>query len=354
MHELARIGSMVLQSLIHAWPLLLVSVPFAVLLRVSGLAERLRGAFGRRPIVGVLIATAAGAFGPFCSCGVIPVIASMLIAGVPLAPVMSFWVASPTMDPEIFFMSAAFLGWPLAVARLTATLLLSLGAGLLTHWIVRRGLMGADVLRPGIASQTPRERLGRRLVHVLGRVVSNLRARLWPAPAPCACAGVPPEEATCSCDPSSAAAPDVAPTRRWRRIARECLSATLWVAQFMVLAFALEALIKLYVPQELIVRWIGTANPWAPALAALVGIPLYVNNVTALPLIGGLLEQGMGGGAALAFFITGPLTTIPAMAAVWGIVRWRVFALYLGVGLVGGLVFGYGYSLVRWAMGRGV
>ena len=42
---------------------------------------------------------------------------------VPLAPVMSFWVASPTMDPEMFALTVATLGWPLAVVRLGATLL---------------------------------------------------------------------------------------------------------------------------------------------------------------------------------------------------------------------------------------
>jgi uncharacterized membrane protein YraQ (UPF0718 family) len=111
----------------------------------------------------------------------------------------------------------------------------------------------------------------------------------------------------------------------------------------MLLAFVLEALIKLYVPQELIVRWIGTGNPWAPALAALVGIPLYTGNLTALPLIGGLLEGGMNPAAALAFLIAGPVTTIPAMAAVWGVVRNRVFLLYLGLGIGGALILGYAY-----------
>jgi uncharacterized membrane protein YraQ (UPF0718 family) len=47
-----------------------------------------------------------------------------------------------------------------------------------------------------------------------------------------------------------------------------------------------------------------------------------------------LLTQGMSSSAALAFLIAGPTTTIPAMAAVWGLVRGRVFALYVGFALV--------------------
>ena len=47
----------------------------------------------------------------FCSCGVIPLIAAMLVAGVPLAPVMAFWIASPIMDPEMFVLTAAGIGY---------------------------------------------------------------------------------------------------------------------------------------------------------------------------------------------------------------------------------------------------
>ena len=134
---------------------------------------------------------------------------------------------------------------------------------------------------------------------------------------------------------------------RLRRVLSESITATLWVGQFLVLAFFLEALITLYVPQAWISQWIGASNPLAPALAAIVGVPLYTGNLMALPLIGGLLEHGMDPGAALSFLIAGPVTTICAMTAVWGVVKKRVFVLYIGIGLVGALVLGYAYSLVR-------
>ena len=116
------------------------------------------------------------------------------------------------------------------------------------------------------------------------------------------------------------------------------------VAKFMLLAFFLEALIKFYVPQEWIVSLIGTRNLFAPGLATLIGIPVYTGNLMAMSLVGGLLQQGMDPGAALSFLIAGPITTLPAMAAVWGIVNRRVFLLYLGIGLIGALLLGYVYS----------
>jgi uncharacterized membrane protein YraQ (UPF0718 family) len=345
MQDLARVASFVATSLRHVWPLLAISIPFAVALRVSGLSSKLSRAFGHRPVIGILLATAAGAFGPFCSCSVIPVIASMLIGGVPLAPVMSFWIASPTMDPEIFFMSAAILGWQLAVARLVATLLLSVAAGFVTLALIRHRWMGTDFLRPGATASE-------KSVSPLVRLRSAVR-RITARRAETAVAAVQTPFACDRCGRSPVSDETAESPPPWiRHVVREGAKITLWVLQFMLLAFVLEAVITLYIPQTLIVTWIGSGKAWSPALAALIGIPLYTGNLTAMPLIGGLLDQGMSPAAALAFLVAGPVTTIPAMAAVWGVVRRRVFFLYLALGVGGALFFGYLYFLVTFLLRR--
>ena len=117
------------------------------------------------------------------------------------------------------------------------------------------------------------------------------------------------------------------------------------VVKFMALAFFLTALIKFYVPSTWINEVLGNGNPYAILSAALIGIPVYSSNLTALPLVGGLMEEGMNPGVALAFLIAGPTTTLPAMAAVWGLVSRRVFILYLSTTLVVAVVFGY---LLSW------
>ena len=103
----------------------------------------------------------------------------------------------------------------------------------------------------------------------------------------------------------------------------------------MALAFFLEALIILYVPQEWITAALGRNNPMAIATAAVLGVPTYTSSLTALPMISGLLTQGMNPAAALAFLIAGPVTTLPAMAAVWPLVARRVFVLYVSFSLAG-------------------
>jgi uncharacterized membrane protein YraQ (UPF0718 family) len=58
------------------------------------------------------------------------------------------------------------------------------------------------------------------------------------------------------------------------------------------------------------------------------------------------MDQGLSKGAALAFLTGGAITTIPAMAAVLGLVRVRLFVLYLSLGLAAAVGAGLLYSLV--------
>ena len=81
-------------------------------------------------------------------------------------------------------------------------------------------------------------------------------------------------------------------------------------------------------------------------MASVIGIPVYTGNLAALPMVGGLLAQGMNPAAALAFLISGPTTTLPAMAAVWGLVKRKVFFLYVSFSLVGALIMGYIFNFV--------
>jgi len=389
--ELLKIGNFIFNSFLHIWPYLLVTIPLAVAIQMSGASQYIKRAFAAKPFSAIILATVVGAFSPFCSCGVIPVIASLLISGVPLGPVMSFWIASPSMDPEIFFLSVGMIGWELAVWRLAATLVLSFGAGLLTHAIMQRGWLGPSILRTREAVPVPNtlELIKKGWIQIKNGL-SRLRPAtypddssgsesdpivllrsLWQTPNPVkasagaaicsACssdAGLLPirqvrtnvkqrsisSEDNCSSRPAENSC-CTGPTSFKSRLVKETLSATWMVGKFMALAFLLEGLITLYVPARWITGSLGAQSPLAIPAAALLGVPVYTTSLTALPMIGGLLTQGMNPAAALAFLVAGPTTTLPAMAAVWPLVSRRVFWLYVSFSLVGAVLAGYAYSL---------
>lgn len=126
---------------------------------------------------------------------------------------------------------------------------------------------------------------------------------------------------------------------------RETTTASLMVIKFMLLAFFINALISFYVPQEFIIGILGGEKASTVVTAALIGIPAYTSNITALPLVSGLLALGMSPGAALAFLIAGPTTTLPAMMAVFGLVRRKIFLLYLSFSLLGAILSGLLYNM---------
>jgi uncharacterized membrane protein YraQ (UPF0718 family) len=132
----------------------------------------------------------------------------------------------------------------------------------------------------------------------------------------------------------------------WPRFGRELVRESWKLGRWLLLAFLLEALITRYVPQATVAAVLGADKVWAVPLAALVGVPMYLNNIGALPIVAGLLAQGMQPGAAIAFLIAGPVTTIPALTAVWGVTHRRVFVLYLGLGLLGAVLMGAAANLL--------
>jgi len=366
MNDIIEIINFVATAVWHVWPFFLISIFLAVLINQLNLSTAIRRAFDNRIGIAIVAATAVGAFSPFCSCTVIPVVAGMLASGVPLAPIMSFWIASPTMDPEIFALTAGILGMPLAVVRMVATLLLSLGAGVLTWALLKTPLLhhkavGKEtpalsvvevaVPEPSCCNSQPVPTTQPAFAFSSGAIQLDMVTAVSPATVS--------QTATCNSTSCSVPTTQSAQPANWHTQLRQSFRAIHWptfgkemveqswkIGRWLLIAFLLEALITLYVPQDAIASLLGEQNMWAVPLAALIGVPLYLSNMSALPIVNGLLMQGMQPGAAIAFLIAGPVTTIPAMTAVWGIVSRRIFVLYLAIGLFGAMALGFLANMV--------
>jgi uncharacterized membrane protein YraQ (UPF0718 family) len=325
-------------------------------LKVDVLAKR---NFTRHGVRGILITTAIGAFSPFCSFTVIPLIRRFLVAGVPLSAVMAFWIASPSMDPEIYALTAAQLGIPVATARLVGALVLSLGAGLLTLFLERRGAFSAPLREEvtptsekascsGAQADAPACSAAETAAPVAVGAASagqggGTRTVEDPAQAPGACAAP-------SAKPAEADDDDGTP---WRVLAKqglkeirlvpllkEIVSDSRILGKWLLLAIVAEAVIVKYVPASTVQSILGTEGILSVVVAGLISVPLYLNGVGAIPVIGGLMDQGMAAAAGVTFLLGGAVTTIPAMVAVRSVVNNRVFGLYLGVSFLGAIALG--------------
>lgn len=296
-------------ALLNTAPFLVLSVAIAAWAAATGADSLIARAFTGAPMTMILMAAIAGGVSPFCSCGVIPLIAALLAMGVPLSAVMAFWLASPVMDPSMFVLTTGVLGIEFAIAKTLAAVGLGIFGGWAAYSLDRFGGLSTP-LREGIGNG--------------GCGGSKIRApkpvvwRFWKDP------------------------------ERLAKFGREASSITLFLAKWLLLAFLLESLILAFVPVETITATLGGTGVGPIALATLVGVPAYLNGYAALPLVGGLISQGMAPGAGLAFLVAGGVTSLPAALAVWALVKPRVFCLYIALALSGAFFIGILFQL--WSM----
>ena len=112
------------------------------------------------------------------------------------------------------------------------------------------------------------------------------------------------------------------------------------------MAYVIEAVMIAYIPAELIAQVLGGDGIKPILIGAFVGAPAYLNGFAAVPLVEGLLAQGMAKGAAMSFVVAGGISCIPAAVAVWALVKPRVFAAYIGFALIGATLAGLVWAAV--------
>lgn len=293
-------------NLLNVAPFLVLSIVIAAYAGATGADGLIARAFTGSPAVMILIAAAAGGLSPFCSCGVIPLIAALLVMGVPLSAVMAFWLASPVMDPSMFVLTTGVLGLEFAIAKTIAAVSLGIFGGFVVHTLSRAGGL-TDPLREGVGDGG----CGGAKVRTSNPVVW----KFWQE------------------------------DERVKKFLREGIKTALFLAKWLTLAFLLESLMLAWLPADLVARSLGGTGLAPIGIATLVGVPAYLNGYAALPLVGGLIGQGMAPGAGLAFLVAGGVTSLPAAIAVWALVKRRVFLLYLGIALTGSFASGLLFQL---------
>jgi uncharacterized membrane protein YraQ (UPF0718 family) len=369
MHDLPTILRYATDDLLELLPWFLLAIFIGAMVDILYLDIVARRSFRKHGMLGILFTTGIGALSPFCSFTVIPLIRKLLRGGVPLSAVMAFWIASPAMDPPIFALTAAQIGLPLATARLLAAIVLSIGAGVLILALEKRGLF-RDVLRPRKNDERlPEDReLVTNAAASVGVSGADGAVALVAEPTPAGggsavAVAAPPQAlpdagttdtgadcaATCGTDEDEDDKPwwptakaSLRSRRNWKITARNIVRDSLALGKWLVFACVFEALIRVYVPTSFVTGVLGAHRGLlAIPLGTLISVPLYLNGVGAIPIVGGLLAKGMAHGAAVSFMLGGAVTTIPAMVAVRSVVNNRVFGLYLAIGILGSIALGF-------------
>ena len=232
-----------------------------------------KGVFGN--ILGALL----GGVTPFCACSTIPMTVGMLKAKVPFGPVISFVVASPILNPIVLSMMVALLGLKAGIIYAAVSFLAAVLFGLILEKLGFDKQVKNVIVTGGQQNQAILETFKDKLIHALGSAIKDYKA----------------------------------------------------VFLYLVIGVAIGAIIKGFIPQNLIVHIAGPQNPAAVPVAAVIGIPLYIRASTAIPIGLALVQKGMSVGAVIALIIGGAGMAIPEMSLLSSIFKPRLVGALVGV-----------------------
>lgn len=239
---------------------------------------------------GVLKAVFLGVPLPLCSCGVIPAGIGLKKDGASDGAAVGFLTATPQTGVDSILVSASFLGWPFALAKVAAALATGITSGLLT-----------DIVSPGTADAQ------------LAAAGSGEGERAHGA-------------------------------AMWREMLDHGIDLIRMIWGWLVFGVLLSAALTTFLPAGGLGGWSGVGIGAAFALALVVSLPLYVCATASVPIAAALVAAGMPTGAAMVFLMAGPATNVATLGAVYRTFGARVVGVYLGTIVVGSAAFGLLYE----------
>ena len=281
----------------ESWTLLMDVAPFLLLgFGIAGLLHSFLGGnfirrhLGKGRFSSVLKSVFFGIPLPVCSCGVIPIAASLKREGAKKSSVLAFLYATPTTGVDSILATYAFLGIIFAIFRPAAALV----GGLLIGAAALKMEKGEGVIseKPGGATSN-RKNLGEALKYGFLYL---------------------PKE----------------------------------IGKWIIIGVLIGGVITAIVPESLFTSYLSRPYISYPLMLA-ISIPIYVCATGSIPIAAALIWKGLTPGAALAFLIAGPATNAITITFVLKDLGKKFAALYITGIAVTATAFGLFFDFI-WKM----
>jgi uncharacterized membrane protein YraQ (UPF0718 family) len=265
---------------------------------------------GKRGLGPVLTASLFGVPLPLCSCGVIPVSASIRRHGASRAATTAFLISTPQTGVDSIAVTYALLGPVFAVFRPLVALVTGILGGALVQVLDQEadedgGNGKDDPGESGVADGPPRGS---------GTGSNNCED---------ACQATPPNGCTDSCCDSGGHASVVIRALRYGFVTlpRD-------IGPAMAVGILIAGAIAAVVPHDALRAYVD-GGVVSILLMMVAAIPVYVCATASVPIALGLIHAGVSPGAALAFLIAGPATNAATLTSAWKFLGRRATVLYL-------------------------
>jgi uncharacterized membrane protein YraQ (UPF0718 family) len=310
---------------------------------------------GAKKIIAYSVASVSGSILAVCSCTVLPLFAGIYMRGGGLGPATSFLYSGPAINVLAIVLTARVLGWKLGLARALGAVGFAFLIGLAMHLIYRKEekARGAGDLYIQ-ATESPSRPLWKDALF-MATLVGILVFAAWGKPA----ATVGFWIAVWSVKWIIAGAFLLLlgleiwfwfrkdewidwgnSTWGFAKQILPLLFGGVLVAGFLLGRPGHEALI----PGRWIQSLVGGNSIQANLFASVVGALMYFATLTEVPILQGLLGNGMGQGPALALLLAGPALSLPSMLVIRSVIGTEKTLVYAGLvvilSAIAGLVYG--------------
>lgn len=262
--------------------------------------ERTKRILGRFHGIGAnCIAALLGTVTPFCSCSSIPLFIGFTSAGLPLGVTFSFLISSPMVDLGSLVLLMSIFGWRVAVVYVVLGLVIAVAGGTLIERLHLDDQVEAFIRR-GRVMDVPQEAL-------------HVKDRLQYA---------------------------------WAQV----VSTAKKVAPYVLIGVGIGAIIHNWIPEEFIVRILGTGNPFGVIIATIAGIPMYADIFGTIPIAEALLGKGAQLGVVLSFMMGVTTLSLPSMVMLRKAVKPRLLSVFVAICTAGIIVVGYFFNTIQFLL----
>lgn len=340
------------------WLILLIGITLAVTMNVYVDSNKLRNMLMKRSGASIPGAVLFGALTPLCACGTMAVLLSMFVTAMPWGPVMAFLISSPLSSPSEYMFETAFFGSKFATAVLITSVILGLIAGFLANLLEKKTNFFKDQFR------FVKEK-GESCCTVSSNATKTLKSYEKSDNASANCC-TPNKEllvkssATLKikkaviknqacCTEQASEKNDIGFIQKYKldKLVREFVNIGLKkILFYFVIFIAIGKIVEMIIPQSFIMTLFSADKAYSIPLAATIGLPLYLNDSSALPLLKSFINSGAGQGVVLAFIITGKATGVPVIAGMSTFIKKRAMLFYIGAVYIGSILAGYIFQLL--------
>ena len=122
------------------------------------------------------------------------------------------------------------------------------------------------------------------------------------------------------------------------------------VFPYILVGVGIGAFIHNWIPEDIIVRFLGTGNPFGVIIATIAGVPMYADIFGCIPIAEALLAKGARLGVVLSFMMGVTTLSLPSMIMLKKAIKPKLLGLFIGICTVGIIIVGYAFNAFQYLL----